>query len=133
MKLKINDLNNQIKKLETELNNLKLEKQNFNSNNNLNNSTNELNNLIMPIVPGEKIMTVIFFSQGFQEIFNWGLPCKNINLFIRLEEILNNTFPLLKKHETYFVVNTRRIKRFQTLKENQIKNNDIINIFLIDE
>ena len=133
MKLKINDLNNQIKKLETELNNLKLEKQNFNSNNNLNNSTNELNNLIMPIVPGEKIMTVIFFSQGFQEICNWGLPCKNTNLFIRLEEILNNTFPLLKKHETYFVVNTRRIKRFQTLKENQIKNNDIINIFLIDE
>ena len=87
----------------------------------------------MPLLPGEKIMSVIFFSHGFQDICNWSLPCKNTNLFIRLEEILNNTFPLLKKHETYFVVNTKRIKRFQTLDENNIKNNDTINIFLIDD
>ena len=30
------------------------------------------------------------------------------------------------------MVNTRRIKRFLTLEENKIKNNDMINIFLID-
>jgi len=30
------------------------------------------------------------------------------------------------------MVNTKRIKRFQSLEENSIKNNDIINLFLID-
>ena len=131
-KNKNNDLNNQIKTLNLELNKLKLDIQNNNiSNNNI--SNNNLNDLVMPLLPGEKIISVIFFSHGFQDICNWSLPCKNTNLFIRLEEILNNTFPLLKKHETYFVVNTKRIKRFQTLDENNIKNNDIINIFLIDD
>ena len=77
-------------------------------------------------------MTVIFNTQGTQYICNWAMPCKNTNLFVRLEEILNNKFPDLKKHDIYFEVNTRRIKRFQTLEENGIENNDMINIFLID-
>ena len=87
----------------------------------------------MPLLPGEKIISVKFFSKDFQEICNWSLPCKNTNLFIRLEEILNNAFPLLKQHETYFVVNSKKIKRFQTLDENNIKNNDTINIILNDD
>ena len=132
MKFDNTNLNNKIKTLEKQLNDLKLVLQNNQSNSNINNHSNDLNNLIMPMVPGEKIMTVKFNSQEFQDICNWALPCKNTNLFIRLEEILNNTFPDLKKHETYFMVNTKRIKRFQSLEENSIKNNDIINIFLID-
>ena len=132
MKLKNNNLNNQIKTLEIKLNKLTLELQNTKSNNNFNKNINNHNELIMPMVPGENIMGVIFNSQGFQDICNWCLPCKNTNLFIRLEEILNNKFPELKKYETYFMVNTKRIKRFQTLEENGIKDNDIINIFLIE-
>ena len=132
MKFKNNDLNNQIKTLETQINKLKSQVQNYNSNNNINNNINSQIDLIRPIKPEEIIMGVIFNSQGFQDICNWCLPCKNTNLFVRLEEILNNAFPNLKKHETYFMVNATRIKRFQTLEENKIKNNDIINVFLID-
>ena len=132
MKFKNNDLNNHIKILETQLNKLKLELQNYKSNNNINNKIDDLNSLIMPMLPGEKIMTVLFNSQRFQDISNFGIPCKNTNLFTRLEEILNNTFPNLKKYDTYFMVNTTRIKRFQTLEENEIKNNDKIDIFLIE-
>ena len=77
-------------------------------------------------------MTLIFNTSGTQYIVNYALACKKTNLFVRLEEILNNEFPDLKKHDTYFEVNTRRIKRFQTLEENGIENNDMINIFLID-
>ena len=51
---------------------------------------------------------------------------------MRLEEKLNSNFPQLKEHETFFEVNGRRIKRFKTLDENNIKNNDIINVFIID-
>ena len=126
------DLTNKIKILESQLNKLILELQNYKSNNNLKISNSYFNDLILPALPGEKIMTLIFNSQGIQYVCNYGLACKNTNLFVRLEEILNNSFPELKKHDTYFMVNTRRIKRFLTLEENKIKNNDMINIFLID-
>ena len=138
MKTENINLTNQIKQLESELNKLRLDLQNNKSNNNINinNSlkinSNNINDLIVPLLPGEKIMTLIFNTQGTQYIVSYGLACKNTNLFVRLEEILNNEFPDLKKHDTYFEVNKKRIKRFQTLEENGIKNNDLINIFLID-
>ena len=128
------DLTNKIKRLEAQLNNLKLELQNNQTkktgNININNSN--IFDLIRPLGPDEEIMTVNFNTQGTQYICNWSMSCKKTNLFVRLEEILNNKFIDLKKHDTYFEVNTRRIKRFQTLEENGIKNNDMINIFLID-
>ena len=69
---------------------------------------------------------------GFQDIGHYSLPCKNTDLFVKLEEKLNNDYPQLKDKETYFLVNGNRIKRFKTLDENHIKSNDIINLFLID-
>ena len=132
MKIKNNDLNNKYELLEKQLKKLELELQSNKSNNIININNNNLFDLIRPLGTGEKIMTVIFNSQGTQYVCNWNLACKKSNLFVRLEEILNNDFPELKKHDTYFEVNTRRIKRFLTLEENKIKNNDMINIFLID-
>ena len=132
MKIKIDNLNNQIKLLEAQLNKLKLELNNYKSKNNIQINNNNPFDLIRPIAPEEEIMTVIFNSQGIQYVCNWGLSCKKTNLFVRLEEILHNKFPELKKHDTYFEVNTKRIKRFLTLEENKIKDNDMINIFLID-
>ena len=126
------DLTNKIKVLESQLNKLILELQNYKSNNNLKISNSYFNDLILPALPGEKIMTLIFNSQGIQYVCNYGLACKNTNLFVRLEEILNNNFPELKKHDTYFMVHARRVKRFLTLEENKIKNNDMIDIFFID-
>ena len=61
------------------------------------------------------------------------LPCKNIDLFVRLEEKLYNDYPNFKNYETYFEVDTRRIKRFKTIDENKIKGNDIISLFIIEE
>ena len=69
---------------------------------------------------------------GFQDIGHYSLPCKNTDLFVRIEEKLNNDYPELKDKETYFLVNGRKIKRFKTLEENQIKSNDLINLFLYD-
>ena len=89
-----------------------------------------INKDITFINPGEKIMTINFVSMGNQEISNYSIPCKNTDLFVRLEEKLYNDFPKYKDYETYFEVNTKRIKRFKTLDENNIKSNDIISIFL---
>ena len=77
-------------------------------------------------------MALNFVSMGNQDIMNYNLICKNIDLFIRLEERLYEDFPQFKEYETYFEVKTRRIKRFKTLKENNIKTNDVINVFTTD-
>ena len=91
------------------------------------------NNYITSLKPGEKMFAVNFVSNGFQGIMNYALLCNNIDLFVKLEEKLNNDYPELKDKETYFIVNSRKIKRFKTLDENQIKGNDVINVFLYDD
>ena len=92
-----------------------------------------LNNKITSIKPGEEIISVNFVSMGNNDIGHYSLICKNTDLFVRLEERLYEDFPEFKNYETYFEVNTRRIKRFKTIEENNIKNNDIINVFRIEE
>ena len=126
------NLNNQINNYINQIQLLQNQIHNYNSNNLNNNSIN--NNYINAgsVRPGEKIFSVNFVSMGFQDIVNYSIVCKNTDLFVRLEEKLNNDYPQLKDKETYFLVNGRRIKRFKTIEENQIKGNDIINLFLID-
>ena len=125
----IQDLKNKIKSLEKELNKKNEEIQQLLSQNN----NNQGKYKITSINPGEEIMCINFVSMGNQDISNYSLACKNTDLFVKLEQMLNNEFPNLKDKEPYFLVNGRRIKRFKTLDENGIKNNDIISIFLIDE
>ena len=69
---------------------------------------------------------------GNQDIGHYAVVCKNTDLFIRLEEKLYNEYPQFKNYETYFEVRTKRIKRFKTLDENEIKNGDVINIFIVE-
>ena len=112
--------------------------------NELNKKNNEIQQLLLKnnnikdkykitsINPGEEIMALNFVSMGNNVIGHYNLMCKNIDLFIRLEERLYKDFPQFKEYETYFEVNGKRIKRFKTLEQNNIKTNDIINIFTID-
>ena len=87
---------------------------------------------ITSIKPGEKIMAVNFVSMGVNDIGHYNLICKSTDLFVKLEERLYKDFPQFTEYETYFEVKTRRIKRFKTLKDNNIKTNDVINMFIID-
>jgi hypothetical protein len=72
-------------------------------------------------------------TMGNQDIQNYAMTCKNTDLFVTLEEKLYNDYPKYKDYDTFFQVNTRKIKRFKTIEENNIKNNDIISIFIIEE
>jgi len=83
--------------------------------------------------PNDKVIAVNFVSMGNNDIGHYNLICKNRDLFVRLEERLYNDFPQFKEHETYFEVKGKRIKRFKTLEQNLIKNNDIISMFIIEE
>ena len=125
----IQNLKNKIKSLEKELNKKNEEIQQLLSQNNNNQGKYE----ITSINPGEKIMCINFVSMSNQDINNYGLVCKNTDLFIRAEERLYEDFPQFKKYETYFEANGKKIKRFQTLSENNIKDKNVINLFIIEE
>ena len=144
---KLNDAINLLKinkfQLENEKNKFKekiiiLEKELNNKNSEINDyiiqikKLNEDKNEIISINPGEKILSILFITQGNQDISNYSMACKDTDLFVKLEERLYNDYPNYKNHENYFMVNTRRILRFKTLKENKIKNNDIISVFAVD-
>ena len=141
LKNNINILNNTIINLKNNITNyvnqiqlLQNQINNYNYHNNLNNNQIDSSYInASSVKPGEKILAVNFVSMGFQDIGHYCLPCKNTDLFVKLEEKLNNDYPQLKDKETYFLVNGRRIKRFKTLDENKIKSNDIINLFLIED
>ena len=94
----------------------------------LSNSSN--NEQLISVKTGDKIIAVLFMTQGSQDIFNYTMACKTSDLFVRLEERLYHDFPKYRNYETFFMVNTRRIFRFKTLEENKIKNNDIISLFI---
>ena len=88
---------------------------------------------ISSLKPDDKIIGVNFVSMGSNDIGHYNLVGKSRDLFVRLEERLYEDFPQFKNYETYFEVNGKRIKRFQTLEQNNIKTNDIINIFIIED
>lgn len=134
--ISIKKLKNDIKKLKSEITELKnvlndkikeIQEYNFKLNNLQENK--EKKNIIKQ---EEKIISVSFMTQGNQDITHHSMICKNSDLFIKLEERLYNDFPKYKNIETFFLVNTRRILRFQTLEENKIKNGDIISLFIIE-
>ena len=138
LKEKINKLNIEINKIEEFKNKIiKLENELNKKNNEIQQLLIKNNNIqgkykITTINPGEEIISINFVSMGNQDIMNYSLVCKNVDLFVRLEERLYEDFPQFKEYETYFEVNGKRIKRFKTLEQNNIKTNDVINIFTID-
>ena len=80
----------------------------------------------------EKIISVLFMTQGNQDIINYSMACRTTDLFSSLEERLYQDFPKYRNVEKIFMVSANRIFSDKTLEENNIKNNDIINLFPID-
>ena len=129
---KNDELKEEISKLQSENKKLKNENIEF-QNYIMNNKCNNLNeNSIISSKEGEKIISVLFMSQGSQDIFNYSMACKTTDLFVRLEERLYNDYPKFKDFEVTFKVNTSPIKRFKTIEENKIRNNDIISLYFFD-
>ena len=61
-----------------------------------------------------------------KKIGHYAIPCKNTDTFVRLEEKLYEDYPEYKDKDTYFIKNGNKIKRFKSLDENKIKNNDVL-------
>ena len=74
------------------------------------------------ILPGEKLISVIFHTDKFL----CSIICKDNDIFAKVESLLYQKYPKYKETEQYFIINGQKINRFKTLKENGIKDSDVI-------
>ena len=80
-------------------------------------------------MPGDNIIAVGFMSVN-QQIQNYSRAYKDTETVSRIEEELYSNYPEFKDKETYLMLNGKKIMRFKTLKENNIKNGDIIQVHI---
>jgi len=80
---------------------------------------------------GEETIAILFTSVH-QNMYR-PISCKNTDTFVKIEERLYNEYPQYKDHNTYLTVNGSVIKRFKTLKENGIKDGNIIIVNVYDD
>jgi len=134
-KKNIKDLNDKLSENTSVDNNkiLELENKLKEKNNEISALKTKLNNGNMEnIQPGEQIIAVGIASAD-QNIHNFIRPCKDSDLFVKLEEKLYDEYPRYKDYETFFLVNGRKVLRFKSMKENGIKNGEIIMLNIEDE
>ena len=79
---------------------------------------------------GEKLISINFISVN-QDI-NFNIISKNTEKFSKIENILYDKYPKYVESENYFLVNGNRINKYKTLKDNEIKNNDVITLEVIN-
>ena len=82
-------------------------------------------------LPEEKLITINFISVDQQ--LNCVMIAKNTEVFTKIEADLYNKNEKYKLTENYFLVGGKKINRNLTLKDNKIKNNDVITLCVIDE
>ena len=109
----------------------------------LKNQINQLKSYFLS--PGENLISIKFISCdqninfstfakpndkfiSSDQNINFSTFAKPNDNFSKIENILYNNYPNYKKYENYFLVNGRRINKYNTIKENGIKNNDIITL-----
>ena len=80
---------------------------------------------------GEKLMTINFKSLD-QKLECYSIICKESDLFCNVEKELYENNKDYYETVNYFTVNGNKIMNLKSLKENGIKNNDIVIINLLD-
>ena len=78
----------------------------------------------------KNIITIKIVS--FDQSVNFSISCNKNDNFVKIEELLYNSYPKYKDSENYFVCNGRKINKYRTLKENGIRNNDVISLNTFD-
>ena len=114
--------NNELKKLKDEINNLK---------NQLNIKENEIkeikNNINIKEEPKYNINDIIVINFNSAEV-NYGIKCLADETFAEVEEKLYKRYDNLRETNNMFTVNAKPILRFKKIKENNIKDGDIIQL-----
>ena len=73
----------------------------------------------------EKLISIEFIHSPD---IDYTIIAKNTDDFLNIEKELYKKFPNYKNSENQFLLNGNKINKYKTLKENNIKNNDIVTI-----
>ena len=133
LKKELNNIKESLNKKIVEFDNLKASL--YSKNNELKNLNNQINDLKINNNPNNEnvkrkdIITILFKS--IDQKVEIPFSCHISDIFVRIEEQLYNEYPEYKEFNTYFTVNGRVIKRFKSIKENDLKNFDkiLLNVY----
>ena len=117
----IKNLQNDINNKEQELLCLKNELNKINLNNNIKNNMNDKRDTF----------TIKFMSLPQDKILS--ITCSNTDSIAKCEEIFYNKYPEYKDINTYLTANGNAIKRFKTIEENKIKQDNAIIVNTLEE
>ena len=81
------------------------------------------------IKQGEKLISITFISE--EKKLYCSIICKNNDIFAKVENCFYEVHPEYRLEENNFTFNNIKIKRFQTLEENNIQDHDYI--YLINQ
>ena len=76
--------------------------------------------------PNEKLMSIVFNS--FDENIHYSVICKNTDQFLKIESLLYEKYPQYKYLNKDYFVNGVKINITKNLKDNNIKDSDIITL-----
>ena len=76
--------------------------------------------------PNEKLMSIVFNS--FDENIHYSVICKNTDQFLKIESLLYEKYPEYKYLNKNYFVNGVKIDITKNLKDNNIKDSDIITL-----
>ena len=76
------------------------------------------------LLKGEKLMSLIFISNN-QEI-HYSIICKDSDKFTVVENLLYDEYPKYRESENFFLSDGKKINKYKTLKENNLKNGSIV-------
>ena len=140
----IQELELQIKEKDIIINTMKIKNDNLIkkikelqsiSNNNLEqNNIKELENEIKlfrkynNFSEGEKLISIKFASS--EQDIDYPIIIKNTELFSQIEAMLYKKYPKYIETENYFLVGGNKVNRNKNFEQNNIKNNDIITLYI---
>ena len=78
--------------------------------------------------PGDKLISLKFISTD-QKI-NFSTFAKIDDAFRKIEDIVYKKYPEYTEYENFFLVNGKKVNRNKTLKENNIKDKDVLTLLL---
>ena len=81
------------------------------------------------MIDREQMFSINFMSVSHDKIFP--ITCTNNDTVVKFEELFCNQYTEYKNHNTFLTVNGNPVKRFKTIKENEIKQGNaiIVNVY----
>lgn len=98
-----------------------------------NSKKNDLLKSNLPFIfeQNDVLMSVIFQSAEYN--FSETIICKDTLIFNEIENYLYKRQPKAKTDKNYFLVNGSVVNKYNSLKENKIKNGDIIIVCITEQ